>query len=171
MAQHHPVEYNPDCIYDSWYKTHQQSGLNIKLHASGQEFSDASHCFCLNLTTGNIWNMDYAETRLEQMPINSVSPTSLMNLIVSRWFCLICFNLIGSYSVTSFEHDKTSLYAQTHLYTHTHTYIHIYVCMYVCMYVCVCVDIYAYRISSRVRSCQVNVSYLFLHEREGYIMF
>ena len=48
---------NPDFIYDSWYKTHQRSGLNIKLHASGQEFSDAGNCFCLNLPTGNIWNI------------------------------------------------------------------------------------------------------------------
>ena len=38
---------NPDCsLYDSWYKTHH---LNIELHASGQEFSDASHCFCMTL--------------------------------------------------------------------------------------------------------------------------
>ena len=31
--------------------------MNIELHASGQDFSDASHCFCLTLPTGNIYKI------------------------------------------------------------------------------------------------------------------
>ena len=39
---------NPDCIYDSWYRTHQHTCFRTGI-------SDASHCLCLTLPTGIIW--------------------------------------------------------------------------------------------------------------------
>ena len=45
-------------VCDSLHNTHQGSGLNIELHTSRQVDLQvsltASHCFCLNLPTGNI---------------------------------------------------------------------------------------------------------------------